>query len=206
MREYTSPGEVAIAPDANLTRVVWETARTAPDRPVLAERRGDRFVDWSARRFAEEVLTLARGLVALGIEPGQRVCFYSSTRLEWTVLDYAIWAAGAVTVPIYETSSAEQVEWIVADSDAVTIVIESPALAETWASVADRLPACAHAFVIEEAGLDQLRAAGADVEDEIVRARADAVGPDDLATIVYTSGTTGGRRGACSRTATSSGR
>jgi long-chain acyl-CoA synthetase len=195
MQEYTSPGEVAVAADANLTRVVWETARSAPDRPTLAERQGDRFVDWSARRFADEVLALAKGLVALGVEPGQRVCLYSSTRLEWTLLDYAVWAAGAVTVPIYETSSAEQVEWIVSDSDAVAILIETPELEATWSQVATRLPACAHALVLEAGALDQLRVAGAEVGEEVVRARADAVGPDDLATIVYTSGTTGRPKG-----------
>jgi long-chain acyl-CoA synthetase len=195
MQEYTSPGEVAVAPDENLTRSLWEAVRTNPDRPAVAHRVGDRFVEWSTRQFADEVGAVAKGLIALGINAGDKVCLYSGTRLEWTVLDYAIWAAGAVTVPIYETSSAEQVEWIVSDSGAVGIFIESPELKTTWESVAGRLPGCEHAFVIDEGGLEQVKQAGADVTDEQMRARADAVVGSDLATIVYTSGTTGRPKG-----------
>jgi long-chain acyl-CoA synthetase len=195
MQEYTSPGEVAVAPDENLTTSLWEAVRTNPDRPAVAHRVGDRFVEWSTRQFADEVSAVAKGLMSLGISAGDRVCIYAGTRLEWTVLDYAIWAAGATTVPIYETSSAEQVEWIVSDSAASAIFIETPELKTIWDEVASRLPSCEHVFVIEEGGLEQAKQAGTDITDEQLRERADAVTGSDLATIVYTSGTTGRPKG-----------
>ena len=195
MQEYTSPGEVAVAPDENLTRSLWEAARTEPDLPAVAHRVGDHFVEWTTRQFVDEVSAVAKGLIGIGVEPGQRVCIYSSTRLEWTVLDYAIWAAGAVTVPIYETSSAEQIEWIVSDSEAVAIVIESSDLHSLWAEVADRLPRCSEVFVIDDGALETLKQRGADVSDEALRERAEGVTGDDPATLVYTSGTTGRPKG-----------
>jgi long-chain acyl-CoA synthetase len=195
MQEYTSPGEVAVAPDENLTHSLWEAVRTNPDRPAVAHRVGDRFVEWSTRQFADEVSGVAKGMMALGINAGDKVCIYSGTRLEWTVLDYAIWAAGATTVPIYETSSAEQVEWIVSDSAAVAIFIETAELKATWDSVAGNLPGCEHALVIDDGALEQVKQAGSEITDEAMRARADAVQGSDLATIVYTSGTTGRPKG-----------
>ncbi|MFA9428754.1 long-chain fatty acid--CoA ligase [Egicoccus sp. AB-alg2] len=195
MQEYTSPGEVAVPDGANLTGPLFEAARTSPDRVAVSHRVGDTFVDWTVRQFVDEVTAVAKGLIGLGVEPGERVCIMSATRLEWTVLDYAIWAAGAVTVPIYETSSAEQVEWIVSDSDAVGIVIETPELRSIFDEVSGKLPNCRNVFVIEEGGLDTLKAAGADVTDEQVQQRASAVTADDLATLVYTSGTTGRPKG-----------
>jgi long-chain acyl-CoA synthetase len=195
MTEYTSPGEVAVPPDENLTTRLWELERLFPDRPALAHRIGSGFVEWSTRRFVGEVRAAAKGLIAAGIAPGDRVCVHSSTRIEWTVLDFAIWAAGAVTVPIYETSSAEQLEWIVSDSGAVAIITESSELEAIFRSVADRLPACQHVFVIEDGALEQLRQLGADVDDAEVAARSGAIVGEDLATIVYTSGTTGRPKG-----------
>ena len=97
MREHTGAGEVTIDPARNLTSPVWDHAEQEPDRAVMAYRVGDRFVDVTARQFRDEVLEVAAGLVGLGVEPGDRVCVFSATRYEWTVLDYAIWAAGAVT-------------------------------------------------------------------------------------------------------------
>jgi long-chain acyl-CoA synthetase len=195
VQEYTSPGEVEIDPSDNLTRAVWAAAEQRPDHAAVAHRVGDRFVEWSNRQFADEILAVAKGLMAKGIKPGDKVCLYSATRIEWTVFDMAIWAAGAVTVPIYETSSAEQVEWIVSDSEAKAIVIEDAALKGTYESVAANLPGCEHAFVIEEGAVEQLKQAGASISDQDARATADAVVGSDLATIVYTSGTTGRPKG-----------
>ncbi len=195
MQEYTSPGEVEISPEENLTRSLFAAVESHPDRPALAHRVGDRFVEWSTRQFVDEVVAVAKGLIGLGVEHGQRVAVCSSTRLEWTVLDYAIWTAGAVTVPIYETSSAEQMEWIVSDAAVVAIVLESPELAAIYGEVADRLPGCEHEFVLDEGGLETIKQHGGEVTDAAMRERAEAVTGSDLATIVYTSGTTGRPKG-----------
>ena len=195
LRQRTGIGDVEVPPQENLTTSLWRRARDEPDRPAIAVRQGDRFVEWTAQRFAEEVRATAKGLIGLGIEPGQRVCIYSATRFEWVVLDEAIWAIGAVTVPIYETSSAEQVEWIVSDAQAVAIVMADDALRAEYDAVADRLPGCEHVFVFDRTGLDLIQAAGSQVTDETLQQRIDAVTADHLATIVYTSGTTGRAKG-----------
>jgi long-chain acyl-CoA synthetase len=182
-------------PAANLLEPLWRHAERQPARPLLAHRVGDRFVDVSAREVVDRIRGIARGLIGLGVQPGDRVALMSHTRLEWPLLDHGILAAGAVTVPIYETSSAEQIAWIVSDSGAVAIVLESAQHAELFAEVGDRLPDCRHAFVLEQDGLDELVAAGADVPDRVVDERIAALGHEDLATIIYTSGTTGRPKG-----------
>jgi long-chain acyl-CoA synthetase len=195
MQEYTSPGEVKVGDDENLTDQLWEAARAYPNRPALAYRSGDAFVDVSTREMADQVLALARGIIGLGIEPGSMICVFSSTRMEWTLLDYAIWTAGCVTVPIYETSSAEQVEWIVSNSGAKAIVVENADLKDTYDEVSASLTECEHVFVLDDGGVEKLVAAGADVSEDEARARAEAVDADDIATLVYTSGTTGRPKG-----------
>src|SRR5690348_6465016 len=136
MREYSTPAAVDIPPSASLTDIVFE--RAARDPGTVIVRRKDAggdpaWQDVTARRFADDVTALAKGLIAAGIAAGDRVALMSRTRYEWTVIDYAIWAAGATTVPIYETSSAEQVEWILADSSARALFAETPAHLQTAA-------------------------------------------------------------------------
>ncbi len=195
MQEYTSPGEVDIGPASNVTTALFEHARTAPQRPALAHRVGDEFVDWTTQQFADEVIALAKGFAGLGIEPGSKICIMSGTRIEWTLLDYAIWAAGCATVPIYETSSSEQVEWIVSDSGASAIVCADSDLKATYDEVSDSVPQCKHVFVLDDGGLEQLKGHGADIDDAEIETRRTAVRAGDLATIVYTSGTTGRPKG-----------
>jgi long-chain acyl-CoA synthetase len=138
---------------------------------------------------------VAKGLVAAGIEPGDRVGLMSKTRYEWTVLDYAIWYAGAATVPIYETSSAEQVEWILGDSAARAVVAETPDHMHRIKEVRDRLDELHHVWSIEDGATDVLRTLGEDISDDELEARRTGTGPDDLATLIYTSGTTGRPKG-----------
>jgi long-chain acyl-CoA synthetase len=195
MREMTGPGHVDTSGEPTLLAPLRAIADRDPDRPALAYRDGDRFRTWTLGGFLAEVDEVARGLVGLGIEPGQRVCVFSATRVEWAILDYAIWAAGAVTVPIYETSSAEQVEWIVSNSGAVALVAETEQMRDEYATVADQLPDCQHVVVLERDGLAAIKDAGRDVAGDAVAEREAAIGPDDLATIVYTSGTTGRPKG-----------
>ena len=191
MREYSVPGAVSVGATDNLTDAVFTAAADAPDTVVLARKVAGRWVDVSAAQFAAEVRGLAKGLVAAGVRPGERVALVSRTRYEWTLVDYAIWTAGAVSVPIYETSSAEQVAWIVGDSDAVAVIVETAAHRATYDEVAAQLPAVREVWRIDAGDLDRLTAAGADVADDMIDERRRTVTPDTLATILYTSGTTG---------------
>ncbi|QOC91010.1 AMP-dependent synthetase/ligase [Micromonospora craniellae] len=196
MREFSVPPIVTVGDSANLTDPVWDNAEAAPDS-VQFIRRDDSggWVDVTCRQFRDEVVAVARGLVAAGVRPGDRVALMSRTRYEWTLVDYAVWAAGAVTVPIYETSSTEQAAWILADSGAVGAVVETTAHATLVAGVRDDLPDLAHLWQIDLGGVDELVAAGAAAEPaEIDRRRAD-LGSSDVATIIYTSGTTGRPKG-----------
>ncbi|MFI2666141.1 AMP-dependent synthetase/ligase [Micromonospora carbonacea] len=198
MREFSVPPIVTVGDSASLTDPVWDNAETAPDavqfaRPAVAPATG--WVEVTCRQFRDEVVAVARGLVAAGISPGDRVGLMSRTRYEWTLFDYAIWTAGAVTVPIYETSSAEQAAWILADSGAVAAVVETTAHATLVEGVRDRLPELAHLWQIELGAVDELVAAGAAVDPVEIDRRRTAVKADDVATIIYTSGTTGRPKG-----------
>ena len=194
-RQYVSPGAASIDPSENLASVLWHLREHAPDREVVAVRRGDGFEGRSGGWFVAEVESLARGLIAVGIAPGDRVAIHSSTRLEFTLMDYAVWAAGGVVVPLYETSSAEQVAWILSDSGARLIVCENATLEAVYRSVADRAPACGRVITIEEGGLETLKGLGEAVAPDEVVDRATRTPQDAVATIVYTSGTTGNPKG-----------
>ena len=152
MREYSTPAAVDIPPSAGLTDVVFERAARDPGAVVM--RRKDAAADsgWrdvTARQFADDVTALAKGLMAAGIAAGDRVALMSRTRYEWTLIDYAIWSAGATTVPIYETSSAEQVEWILTDSDAHALIVETPAHLQIAAAVLTAAPHVTSVWQIE---------------------------------------------------------
>ena len=195
MLEYTSPGEREVSFDENLSTSLWSAVADHPEQPVVAVRVGDRFVDWSTKQFVDEIVAVAKGLIAMGIGKGERVVVHSSTRIEWTILDYAIWCAGGVTVPIYETSSAEQIEWIVSDAEVVALFTENAALRALVDQVSDKLPGLRDVHVIEDGALETLRQLGAEVSDDTVRERSAEATGHDLATIVYTSGTTGRPKG-----------
>ncbi|MEU1886120.1 AMP-dependent synthetase/ligase [Micromonospora rifamycinica] len=197
MREFSVPPIVSIGDTANLTDPVWDNAEAAPDavqfvRPTAEGRAG---IDVTCRQFRDEVVAVARGLAGAGVAPGDRVALMSRTRYEWTLLDYAIWAAGAVTVPIYETSSAEQAAWILADSGAVAVVVETNSHATLVAGVRDRLPELRDVWQIELGGVDEIVAAGTSVEPDEIERRRTSVRAANVATIIYTSGTTGRPKG-----------
>ncbi|NGO77854.1 long-chain fatty acid--CoA ligase [Streptomyces sp. YC504] len=196
MREFSLPALYEVPADGNLTDIVHRNATQHPDVAVIGRKVNGTWQDVTARDFLAEVRTAAKGLIAAGVQPGDRVGLMSRTRYEWTLIDFAIWSAGAVTVPVYETSSPEQIQWILGDSGAVGCVVELDAHAEAVASVHDRLPALKNVWQIEGGGgLDELRASGASVSDETVDERAAVAKADDPATIVYTSGTTGRPKG-----------
>src|SRR5437763_1289553 len=125
VQEYSVPPVVSIDAAANLTDLVWNNADNAPETVQFSRRTPDGWRDVTCAAFRDEVAALAKGLIAAGIQPGDRIALMSKTRYEWTLVDFAIWVAGGVTVPIYETSSPEQVQWILADSGALAIVVES---------------------------------------------------------------------------------
>jgi long-chain acyl-CoA synthetase len=223
MREYSTPAAVDVPPSAALTDIVFERAAREPGR-VIMRRKGAGNGNWqdvTARQFADDVTALAKGLIAAGIGTGDRVALMSRTRYEWTVLDYAIWAAGAATVPIYETSSAEQVEWILTDSGARALIVETPAHLQTAAETLTAAPEVGRVWMIENpedgpvpAGgtadssglalsghplpvepLSALTTLGGGTGDEEVEQRRRSRNTADLATIIYTSGTTGRPKG-----------
>jgi long-chain acyl-CoA synthetase len=199
VREFSMPALAQIPATANLADVVFRRAAEQPQAVVLRRPSGPSGVSgaWSdvtASQFKDEVIAVAKGLVAAGIEAGDRVALMSHTRYEWTLIDYAIWTVGAVTVPVYETSSAEQAEWILSDSGARACFVETASYGDVIGSFRDRVPALSDLWRID-ADLDSLRAAGADVGDEVIAERAAAAGAADLATVIYTSGTTGRPKG-----------
>ena len=128
MTEFTIPAIIPAATAVNLTNLVAERAWFEPDRITMSRPLGDGWQPLTARQVEEEIRATAKGLVAAGIQIGDRVAIMARTRYEWTILDFAIWFAGGVTVPIYETSSAEQVDWILSDSSSVAIIVETPHL------------------------------------------------------------------------------
>jgi long-chain acyl-CoA synthetase len=195
MREATGPPIEPLPITAHLLQPVIERATDDPGRAVAAYRDGDRYVDVTAGEFHERVRRLAKGLIASGVRRGDRVALMSHTRLEWLLVDYAILAAGGITVPAYETSSAEQLRWILGDSEAVAVVLETTEMAATYASIAKDTPSCAASFVIDDGGLDELALLGDRVHDTVLDQRIAALTTDQLATIVYTSGTTGRPKG-----------
>jgi long-chain acyl-CoA synthetase len=193
MNEVTTPALVPSATAGNLTNLIAERAWFEPERITMSRPLGDGWQSVTAKEVDEEVRATAKGLIAAGIGIGDRVAIMARTRYEWTILDFAIWYAGAVVVPIYDTSSAEQIDWILNDSSTVGIIVETPALRELVQTVQ---PAhTKHVWVMTEDVLTVLRNAGAQVSDDEIERRRAALGPDTLATLIYTSGTTGKPKG-----------
>nr|WP_042189508.1 AMP-dependent synthetase/ligase [Kibdelosporangium sp. MJ126-NF4]CEL18728.1 Long-chain fatty-acid-CoA ligase, Mycobacterial subgroup FadD15 [Kibdelosporangium sp. MJ126-NF4]CTQ96420.1 Long-chain fatty-acid-CoA ligase (EC 6.2.1.3), Mycobacterial subgroup FadD15 [Kibdelosporangium sp. MJ126-NF4] len=200
MREYSAPGTISVTGEENLTDMVWANADRFGDAVSFRRLVDGSWVDVTAREFAAHVLAVAKGLIATGLRPGDRIALLSKTRYEWSLLDFAIWAAGGVTVPIYETSSAEQVEWILADSGARAIVVETAEHRAAVDSLVDRLPELSRVWQLDPGrdlapAVDELTALGADVDEETAHDLHRGVRADSVATLVYTSGTTGRPKG-----------
>ncbi|MGY1855905.1 AMP-dependent synthetase/ligase [Modestobacter sp. SYSU DS0290] len=195
MRELSVPPTATVGADDALTDMVARNAAEHPHDVGLRRQVDGEWRDVTWAQFAAEVAGVAKGLVAAGVGPGDRVCLLARTRYEWTVLDYAIWTAGAVVVPVYETSSPDQISWILTDSGARAIFVESQRHADDVESVRSEAPDLGPVWVIDDGALDQLTAAGADVPDTELAARRQTLGADSLATLIYTSGTTGRPKG-----------
>ena len=193
MNEITTPAIVPTATEGNLTNLIAERAWFEPERVTMSRPLGDGWQPVTAREVEEEVRATAKGLIAAGIQIGDRVAIMARTRYEWTILDFAIWYAGGCVVPIYETSSAEQVDWILNDSGAVGLIVETPTHKELALTV---LPShTKHVWVMTEDVLSTLRNAGSNIGDDEIDRRRNALVPSSLATLIYTSGTTGRPKG-----------
>jgi long-chain acyl-CoA synthetase len=183
-------------PVGGLADVVFRRAETDP-RHVALGRKDAQGVwrDVTSAEFRDEVLALAKGLLANGIRFGDRVAIMSRTRYEWTLFDFALWTIGAQVVPVYPTSSAEQCFWMLYDAECTAAVVEHEDHAMTIATVIDRLPRLRRLWQLDSGAVRELYDAGAPVEDEVVHRHREAVTPDTVATIIYTSGTTGRPKG-----------
>ncbi|MGZ5403528.1 MAG: AMP-binding protein, partial [Nocardioides sp.] len=195
MREYSTPLTTEIPATGNLTDDVVVNGTSHADEVVFCRHDGNGWTDITAGDFLGQVRAVAKGLMAAGIEPGDRVGLISRTRYEWTLVDYAIWFAGAVTVPIYETSSAEQVGWILLNSGARAVVAEGAAHVSRVAEVRSELVELQHVWSLDDDAVDVLARTGAAVSDDDLEARRTTATPLDLATLIYTSGTTGRPKG-----------
>jgi long-chain acyl-CoA synthetase len=192
VREFAVPAVTSIDDDATLVDPVWANAERRPKAVQFHRQSESGWEEVTCAAFRDDVEALARGLIAAGIQKGDRVGLMSRTRYEWTMIDYAIWAVGGVTVPIYESSSAEQIAWILSDSGAVACFVETSAHRDSVRSTGfERI------WAIEGAGptVTSLVATGADTAPERVTERRRAGRADDIATIIYTSGTTGRPKG-----------
>ncbi|WP_028925684.1 AMP-dependent synthetase/ligase [Pseudonocardia acaciae] len=194
MREYVVPTVEEVSDNESLADTVFDNADRFPEAVSFRRKVGDGWVDVTAKEFADQVGEVARGLIASGIEPGDRVAILSRTRFEWTLVDYAIAAVGATTVPIYHSSSDEQISWILSDSGAVAVFVESEANGASVAELRDRLPALRHVWQIEP-DVERLAADSASVTASQLDERRAGIRADDLSTLIYTSGTTGRPKG-----------
>ncbi|QSB06299.1 AMP-dependent synthetase/ligase [Natronoglycomyces albus] len=196
MREFSVPSAATVADDENTLSALWENADNYPNSHVFArtEDDGQTWTDVTFTEFRDQVISVAKGLVASGVEPGDRVGLQSMTRYEWVLFDYAIWAAGGVTVPIYESSSANQAEWILSDSGAVAVIVENAEHSKAVDSVKKNLPELKNKWVIDQGAWETIAELGKDADVDIEQRRTSR-GADDLATIIYTSGTTGRPKG-----------
>ncbi|MFZ2174239.1 MAG: long-chain fatty acid--CoA ligase [Rhodococcus sp. (in: high G+C Gram-positive bacteria)] len=200
MPEFSAPQSFTIPEDASTVDSVFSRAAADPTHVVYKRGSGTTWIDVTAAEFAAQVTAVAKGFIALGVQQGDRVALMSATRYEWPLVDYAIWAAGGVTVPIYETSSEDQVRWILEDSAAIELVVENASHSATVKEVAAAAPDLRGVYQIEahdgvRGAVEELSALGAEVPDAEVQARVAALQSADPATLIYTSGTTGRPKG-----------
>ena len=199
MREYSAPLDVEVPLTGSLTDHIVANAKNHPERVAFSRQGGAGWQPVSSVAFHEQVRRIAKGLIAAGVEPGDRVALLSRTRYEWTLVDYALWYVGAVAVPIYETSSAAQVEWLLTDSGATGIFVESAEHRARLDPAQPPPPCLRHVWTLDDGALDDLEDAGTGISDRELDRRREAVTPTSVATVIYTSGTTDHPRG-CSLT------
>ena len=196
MIEYSTPLVVPHDPAANATNLLLDRVAASGDSALFSVPNGaGGWKDITAREFHAQVIALAKGFVAGGIKPGDRVGLMCKTRFEWTLIDFAMWFAGATLVPIYETSSPSQIEWILQDSEAVAIVMETSDHVARFNEARKNTPFVHTAWCIDDGDLGKLVDMGSKISDEEIERRRSAAKASDLATLIYTSGSTGKPKG-----------
>jgi long-chain acyl-CoA synthetase len=189
------PANIPPVSSGNVTDQIEDLFARNPQFPSVSIQTDDEWSTITAAQFREQVRNVAKGLIAEGLNAGDRIAILSRTRYEWTVADYAIWYAGCVTVPIYETSSPEQVEWIVSDSHVVATFFEAQRTTHAFQPIAAKVPHMTHSYIFSDDVLAELARKGANVSDSELESRRTSAGPSDPATLIYTSGTTGRPKG-----------
>src|SRR5690625_616 len=196
MDEFRLPALATPDESENIPKVLAERISRDPEAVLIERKINDAWVPVTASEFAIAVTATAKGFIAVGISPGDRVAIMSKTRYEWTLMDFALWSAGAIPVPVYETSSAEQMKWILSDSGCSAIVMETSNHERTLAEIKEELPSLKHSWVIDEGAVEDLSSTGSEISDDLVAQRIADLTLSDTATIIYTSGTTGRPKGA----------
>ncbi len=196
MKSYDVPLLIETALHSNITDLLVERAAKTPNLVLFqVENEPNAWSPVTAAEFLEDVKALAKGFIACGIQPGQAVGIMSRTRLEWTLVDFALWFAGAVSVPVYESSAPAQIEWILGNSDSVALIVENGAMRSKFDEVRQSLPLVKQVWQLDTLDLAHLKTLGAEVGEDILEMRRKSATLDDLATIIYTSGTTGKPKG-----------
>ena len=190
-----TPLIVPQVPEDNVTDLLEQRVAATPDRPLFGLPDGDGWRDVTAREFRDQVVSLAQGFAAAGVQPGDHIAFMCKTRYEWTLVDFALLYAGAVMVPIYETSSPVQMHWVLENSDARGIITETPEHASRLDEVRDGLPQLEFVWNLQSGALDELISSGVEVPAEEIERRRTIANGDDIATLIYTSGSTGRPKG-----------
>ena len=193
--EISTPRAVELDPTLNTTDLLRRRLEASPEAALFAVPEGEGWRDISTREFSADVDAIAKGLIAAGVAPGDRIAFIGKTCYEWSLVDFALWTAGAVMVPVYETSSSDQLKWILEDSGAMGLITQDPGHTELRAELGDEAPALQWEWTMHTGALDELRAAGAGVDDAALERARTAANADDVATLIYTSGTTGRPKG-----------
>lgn len=196
MQSYDVPPLTVSDASENITDLLVNRVKQTPDLNLFAiETKPGVWVDLTAKEFESRVIKVAKGLVAAGVQPGQAVAIMSRTRFEWALIDFAIWYAGAVSVPIYESSAPSQIEWILSDADCVALFVENNEHESRFNEIKQGAPLCRQIWQIEGGAVDALIKLGKDIDDATIETRRKSSGLFDLATIIYTSGTTGKPKG-----------
>ncbi len=193
--QFDVPAVVPADPTSNTSDILVERVKATPSLALFAVPDGDGWRDVTAAEFHREVIALAKGFAASGIQPGDKVAFLARTTYDWTLVDFALFFAGAVMVPVYETSSASQINWILTDSGAVAMVVENATHAERVAEIRSEVPLVREVWTMGTGDLDGLRARGTEITDDEIERRRSLANADDIATLIYTSGSTGRPKG-----------